>query len=255
MINLLLIGKGVWGQKYISTLSSFPNILLNIATRDNWKNLINNNPDGIIVCTPPQSHVEIASYALEKNIPSMIEKPLSLSLKEAETLKRYTAPILVNHIHLFSHRYQHIKENLSCNSIQSVSTCGQGNSIVRDYSELWDYGPHDISMILDLLQQMPQNVICQKIDHRLYNIELQFNNFISKTIIGYNSSQKIRYLRVNDFEYDGTIFNEPDRPLTNALKIFIDAIDGKIDNRLGLDLPLRVMEILERCQEYLISGY
>src|SRR5208283_3041583 len=99
--KLLLVGSGVWGQKYISTLSNFSAVSLEAASRDNWKELIDKKPDGVIVCTPPQSHVEIASYALSQNIPTMIEKPLALSLSEAKLLRQFSAPILVNYVHLF----------------------------------------------------------------------------------------------------------------------------------------------------------
>ena len=103
MKNIVLVGgNGKWGQNYISTLKYFQDINLQVATRENWKQLIDKNPDGVIVATPPDSHIEIASYSLSKNIATMIEKPLALSLQEAETLKQFTAPILVNHIQLFT---------------------------------------------------------------------------------------------------------------------------------------------------------
>src|ERR1035437_729108 len=102
-MNIVMVGNGQWAQRYISTLSRFPNVNLQIANRDNWKSLILKTlPEGVIVCTPPQSHIEIATYSLKLGIPTMIEKPLSLSLSEANALKQFCSPILVNHIHLFS---------------------------------------------------------------------------------------------------------------------------------------------------------
>ena len=105
-LNLLLVGAGKWGMNYVSTLNSFPNIDLKIATRYNWKRLIDEHPDGVFICTHPSSHIEIANYALSRNIPTMIEKPLALSLNEANSLKGFSAPILVNNIHLFSETFR-----------------------------------------------------------------------------------------------------------------------------------------------------
>src|ERR1700728_1922667 len=139
MKRILLIGKGPWGQIYIKTLSEMK-VHFDIADRTNWQDKIKTQPDGVIVCTPPETHVEIASFALERNIPCMIEKPLSFSLDEALKLKQYTAPILVNHIHLFAKRYQSMKSKFiksKKHNITSILTRGIGTN--PNYS-LWNYG-------------------------------------------------------------------------------------------------------------------
>lgn len=266
MINLLLLGSGKFGRKYFSTLNNkdnFTNLHLTTANRFNWKELINNKPDGIIVATPPKYHIEIAAYALERNIPAMIEKPLSLSYEECKKLKQYSVPILVNHIHLFAYQYQYIKNNIKKDNIQYIATYGQGNSESRDYNEVFDYGPHDISMILDITQQFPKSIECIKIKERVYNIKLCFDKFNTTSTVGY-SDRKNRFLLANDgniFTYNDNINDEldyrevmKDYPLTTALKVFIDAINGKTDYRLGLDLSLNVMHVLELCQKSLDQG-
>jgi predicted dehydrogenase len=255
-MRILLIGSGAWGQKYISTLNDFPNVSLTVATRHNWKELIDSHPDGVIVCTPPSSHIEIASYALALNLPTMIEKPVSLSLREAQTLQQYSVPILVNHSHLFSHRYQKIKQNISSNSIDHIMTFGLGTVSHPDYSGLWDYGPHDLAMILDLTQQFPQAIQCLEVSPDCFSIVLIFDKFQTTSLVGhYECRQKYLCIR-NDtqdiFDYQDT-YCPNDRSLTNALQVFIDAIRGKPDYRLGLDLSLKVMQILEECQVQIIK--
>jgi predicted dehydrogenase len=254
MIKLLLIGSGPWGQKYVSTLHDFNNVSLTIANRDNWKSLIDENQDGVIICTPPQSHVEIANYALYRHTPVMVEKPLSLSLKEAKMLSEYDIPILVNHVHLFSNRYQEIKRNILYYKIKKIWTTGFGPAPVRDYSDLWDFGPHEIAMILDLIQDFPHTIGCQKLRDRYYTIRLEFDNAITESYIGY-STYKDKYLKATyydneqvSFEYDDKAHNIEDRPLANAIRVFIDAIKGKTDYRLGLNLTLKVLQVLEQCQ-------
>jgi predicted dehydrogenase len=251
-MNILLIGSGAWGSNYIKTFSSsFSNINLKVATRQDWNQLIDNKPDGIIVCTPPQSHIEISAYALEKNIPTMVEKPLSLSLKEAETLKQYTAPILINNIYLFSSRYQEMKKAINKDNIKDIFSTGYSNNPQRDYSELFDYGPHDLSMILDLTQKFPHTVKCTKVSNRAYNITMSFDTFNTTSLIGYSGFARVRYLEVFDgakHEYEDVRMVVGGSPLTNAIKVFIDAINGKDDPRLGLDLSLKILKILEDCE-------
>jgi hypothetical protein len=254
MYNVVIVGNGSWAQIYKSTIQkSFPNINLISANRPNWKSQIDNKPDGIIVCTPPQSHIEISSYALEKSIPVMCEKPLSLSLKEAEILKQYNAPILVNHIHLFSSQYQKLKHDINNHNLNYIRTIGQGNT-QRDYNQLWDYGPHDISMILDLSTQYPKDVKCDKINDGCYGITLEFDHFSSHSIVGLGAKKRsfITSTNYGIFEYSDR-FPINDLPLTNAIQVLIDTLDGKKDYRLGLDLSLNVLRVLENCEKDLLK--
>lgn len=260
MVKLVQVGSGRWGQRYIATLASFPEVELKVANRETWKNLIDQKPDGVIVCTPPDSHIEIAQYALKKNIAILIEKPLSLSLSEAETLKKFTAPILVNHIHLFSDGYQNMKKSIAGKKITHIDSQGYGQGPVRPYSSLWDYGPHDLSMILDLVGRFPEKITASESNpsspESLFTIEMDFGDFYTKSVVGNGALTSARTISVDcnsaNFFYDDKKRPEThSAPLTTALRVFIDAIGGKNDSRLGLALSLDVMKILEHCQKLL----
>jgi len=255
MIQLLLIGNGKFGKNYVSTLSNFSNVSLTIANRQNWQSLIDKKPDGVMICTPPQSHIEIAEYSLNQNIPTMIEKPLSLSYQEAIKLQQYKAPILVNHIYLFSQAYQQLKKIIDPYKIDKITSLGFNKGPIRDYSSLWDYGCHDLSMILDLAQDFPNNINCQEAKTQfgsLFKIKLDFQSFIAESLVGNGASKKNRKLKV---ECDGIKYvyddlyrpNNHILPLENALITFINAIKGKDDDRLGLYLSLQVIKVLEQC--------
>jgi len=249
--KLLLIGAGAWGKNYIKTLQDF-NVELFIATRHNWKQLIDENPDGVIICTPPQSHVEIAHYSLSRNIPTMIEKPLSLSMKEATSLGTFSAPILVNHIHLFSEQYQNIKNIIDVGSIKSISSQGFNQGPYRDYSSLWDYGPHDLSMILDILGSKPDRLDVNRYDinrGHLYYIDMIFGNITTHSLVGNGGIFKQRLLSIDSHQkyvYDDSIPSKT-KPLSNALGVFIKSIHGEHDYRLGLELSFNIIDILEYC--------
>jgi len=266
-MNFLLIGNGVWGKNYISTFNkSYPQHNLIVANRSNWKSLINENPDGVIIATPPSSHIEIASYSLEKNIATIIEKPLALSLYEAKNLKQYSAtPILVNHIHLFSLGYERIKKYCSINNINNINSCNIGQSYHDDCSPLWDYGVHEISMILDLIGEMPKSIKLKTDNNKIFSLDLEFKNSKSHSFIGYDQSMsKHRVINVN---IDGIYLSYDDlqrplnhmTPLENVLRIFFNAIfykkslgtEGFYDERMGLSLSFKVLEVLDECEKYL----
>jgi hypothetical protein len=236
--NILLIGNGKWGKQYINTIKQLP-INLTIATYDYKLN----NIDGVIICTPPQSHIEIAEYFLSKNIPVMIEKPLSLSLNEANKLKQYLTPILVNNIHLFSNEYQNLKNKIS--DIKGIFSIGCNNGPIRNYSSLWDYAPHDLSMILDLTKQNPHKIEYREFKPGLHIIKLYFDKFYSYSIVGNGAKIKKRELIV----YSDNIYRytNSENILFNAINVFLNIINGKKDYRMGLGLSLDILDILVKC--------
>jgi Oxidoreductase family, NAD-binding Rossmann fold len=261
MKNIVLVGSGKWGKNYISTISAMPHIKLIVATRDNWKQLIDDKPDGVIVCTPPESHIQIATWALEREIPVMIEKPLSLSRTEANALLKFNSPILVNHIHLFSKAYQDMRQIISERSIDRILSMNFNNGPIRTYSSLWDYGCHDIAMVLDLVKNDPNIISAQEVLNdrgSLFSIKLQFDTFNAESLIGNGGHKLVRQFKV---ETDGLKLTYEDlkrppshpMPLTSAINVFLDSLDGKPDYRLGLDLSLRVMRVLETCQNRILD--
>src|ERR1019366_1743477 len=161
-VNLVLVGAGKFGQAYIKTLATFPDVVLTIANRQNWRSLIETKQyRGAIIATGPDSHIPIAICCLHNAIPTLIEKPLSLSLTEAQSLLQFNSvPILVNHIHLFSKDYQNIKNSIDIKDIRTIKTTASSNSQPRSYSRLWDYFPHDAALIIDLVQQYPKTIKC-----------------------------------------------------------------------------------------------
>jgi predicted dehydrogenase len=254
MKNVVIVGgQGKWGQNYVKTLADFPDVSLKVATRDNWKRLIDGESDAVIVSTPPSSHVEIASYALSKGIPTMIEKPLALSLQEAQQLKQFDVPILVNHINLFSEAYESLRNYVKKDNITSITTYGLGNGPVRNYSALWDYAPHCFSMILDIVGMMPDEILATCRNDFNYDIDMKFAAFKTHSLVSNAFSCKKRGFWVN---LDGISvgFSDNQRsethepPLKRALNVFLNHPE---DRRFGLDLSLKVVKLLECCEKSL----
>lgn len=256
VLTILIVGSGIWGQKYISTLKSdseFGIFNVMVANRYNWRNLIDQFPDYVIIATPPNSHIEIASYSLSKNIPTLIEKPLALSLSEINILSKFDPKlILVNHIHLFSQPYQRIKELIKGQKINKIISNGFNKGPFRDYSGLWDYAPHDISMILDLANKMPESV--QTVENKmesgsLFTIRMNFKNFFSYSIVGNGGEIKVRNLTVK--YHNGNILDKNVTTLNDIppLNLVLDAfLSGKMDIS-GFEFSKKVMVILDACQK------
>ena len=106
-LNFVLVGCGRISQAYLEALSAIPDSTLkavvdvrpkvaqSVANRfgcqpyTDYRRASNENQvNAAIVCTPPNTHAEIASFFLENGIHVLCEKPLALSSNEAEQMIR-----------------------------------------------------------------------------------------------------------------------------------------------------------------------
>lgn len=180
-IRLGLIGAGRWGRFYIKTLKSLPGVELTRLCSSNpgsaalvgpaceitcdWRALIKaGDLDGVIIATPPALHAEMVEATVTAGLPVMVEKPLTMSLDQALHLQRVVeqsgVPVLVDHIYLFHPGYVALKEKVQdLGPIRFIRSVGGNWGPFRpDVPVLWDYGPHDVALCLDLLGEMPTSV-------------------------------------------------------------------------------------------------
>lgn len=189
MIKLGLIGAGRWGRNYIRTIAGMDGLRLDLVASQNPETakLVGQNcrivPDwqsvavapgiqGVIVATPPGMHAEMAKAAIEVGVPVLIEKPLTLSFKEAQELKRLAQEresfVMVDHTHLFNPAYRTLKElGLHLGHLQAIwGEAGNQGPYRKDADVLWDWGSHDVAMCLDLVGRMPEEIEARLIQDR-----------------------------------------------------------------------------------------
>lgn len=256
--KIALIGNGNWGKKIAATLSNFSNIEVQITGR-NWRKDIIEKKDGIIIATPPDSHVEIALEFVKQNIPVMIEKPLALSLREIEVLKPYEKFIFINYIHLFSEGYNDIKNiiNSKLYDIDFISSKGCGTNLPRDYNALWDYGSHDISMILDISGKMPIKVRAffpnPEENHDYFVVIMEFDSFKTTSYVASSYHEKTRCISVLTKQGLEIKYNDQNNtrslPLFNVISHFITKMHLNDFDCNNLDLAIKVTKVLEACNE------
>ena len=309
IVRLGLIGAGKWGQNYIRTLKMLKTAkLIKIASRhneaskfiddeckitSNWKDVASSRElDGIIIATPPSSHLKIAKFAIEHGKNLIIEKPLSLNFEEAKEFlmfaKGKNLQIKVNHIHLYHPAFRVIKSISKIYKIKSIYSKGGSNGPFRsDIRALWDWGVHDIAMCLDLINMIPivkdANYLKKEeginFNKELVRLKLSFNNNINATIETGNLMQiKTRILKVNygkfNLIYDSQssnplnldecynsyfknnfkeLFNlRKETPLYILLDEFIKGIKVSSKDKSDLNLAINTLKILEEVTNKLI---
>ena len=103
--NFALVGCGRIAQTYLQALSTLPEFKLQavVDTRENvtkpvadqigckafsdYREVLNGNPvEAVIICTPPNTHAEIATFFLENGVNVLCEKPLAVNSEQASLM-------------------------------------------------------------------------------------------------------------------------------------------------------------------------
>lgn len=173
MMRFALVGKGAWGTNYIRTIRSLSWCSLpneNIRTRDYPQLFFRDDIHGVIIATPASTHYKIASEFLARGIPTLIEKPVAISSKDAEALRKLAdknhVVAMAGHIYLYNNAFIKVKRLLPhIGTIKYI--CSESSNLGRtDVSALWDWGPHDISQAIYLLDAPPVSVSAWRVGKR-----------------------------------------------------------------------------------------
>ena len=120
----------------------------------------------VAVCTEAASHHALAKQALLADKHVYVEKPLALSVAHAEELVRLAderkLTLMVGHLMLFHPGLRWIRGHLTAGEFGQVHYIYLQRlnlGIVRkDESAWWSLAPHDVSIALHLLDEMPAHI-------------------------------------------------------------------------------------------------
>lgn len=303
-----LVGVGRWGKNIVKTLQNFEEIELSCVTSSNhsindfipqkcvvykrWEEMLNHpNLAGIIVSTPPKTHYEIAKASLKKAIPVLVEKPLTLNRKKAMSLKEISIEnntlLMTEFTQVFNPKFKVLKNSLNLiGGISKIITeAGNFGPIRSDTPVLWDWGSHELSILISLLDQDPEIIKANKLREKVndigdassWEIVCNFRNNITSIskisnicprkrkigVIGSKGMLILDDLANNPLQFFegfkktefpdevGNIINfkKAETPLYIALLNFFNCIRNEKINHWSLDLGVKVSELLERCSK------
>ncbi len=199
MVKIGVVGCGYWGPNLIRNLRQSSDCQLkilcdtseqrlrhmrrlhgDILTTSSFQDLLNDPElDALVIATPVRFHYDMAKAALNAGKHVFIEKPMARSVAEGEELVALAARqglvIMVGHTFLFSPAVRRMKEVIEAGdigNIQYVSARRLNLGLFqKDINVAWDLAPHDISIILHLLEEQPISVSCQGSSHVTRGIE------------------------------------------------------------------------------------
>jgi predicted dehydrogenase len=122
--------------------------------------------DAVYLATPVSTHYELVRQALNSQKHVLVEKPLATTVDQAEDLARLAAArgltLMVGHTFVFSPPVRKVKELLDAGLIGPIyyveTTRVNLGLFQKDVSVLWDLGPHDVSILIYWLGEVPVQV-------------------------------------------------------------------------------------------------
>lgn len=289
MTRIAQIGLGNWGSRILKTLSRQPGVeLVWTAGNRDWPDKLASNAaktDGVVLAVPPTVQPMIALQCLREGLAVFLEKPLALNAIDAKRIHDEAAmrglPVVVDHVWLFHPLWQEMKRRVAGRGedFKYVEFWSGGNGPQRnwgvEHAALWDWGPHDVAMALDLMNGEPPNSVSAKntiasSSDGIYHLKLEYDRVESGAIfVSTGNKREGRVRKVNVGTEHGLwtfadnaliapisteLLHDIDtrQPLDIALRVWLDAVNGAgWDDRVGTTLALKVVRILEEAAEKL----
>jgi predicted dehydrogenase len=151
-----------------------------VATTNHFEQLLNDPElDAIVIATPVRFHYAMAKACLNVGKHVFIEKPMARTVAEGEELVALAESqglvLMVGHTFLFSPAVRRLKQIVDAGDIGEVQYISARRLNLglfqKDINVAWDLAPHDLSIVLHLLGEMPVNVSCQGSSHVTRGIE------------------------------------------------------------------------------------
>lgn len=182
--NVGVIGCGYWGKNLVrnfyelnslhticdvdeNKLKTLQKKYPNLSISYDYRKLLNDPEiDAVVIATPAVSHYPIAKEALLANKDVFVEKPLALNYENGEKLVNLAARsekiLMVGHILEFHPAIVKLKELVNRGDLGNIKYIYSNRLNLGKFRTeeniLWSFAPHDISVVLDLLEEMPTEV-------------------------------------------------------------------------------------------------
>src|SRR5713101_4785197 len=152
--------------------------------------LADSSIDAVALATPAVAHYEMAKAALEAGKDVLVEKPLAIDVKHGEELVGLAEVkqriLMVGHILRYHPAMLKLQQLIQEGALGKINYLYSNRlnigKIRTEENILWSFAPHDISVMLSLLNEMPARVTCQGnayLNHGIPDVTLSHFEFPS----------------------------------------------------------------------------
>ena len=183
-MKIAVIGAGYWGVNLVRVFNQlgvldrvcdrsiarlnalarqYPHIKMENSVEAIWDDP---SLEAVVIATPAESHYEIARKSILAGKDTFVEKPLTLHCDEAEKLCSLAEDqgiiLMVGHLLEFHPAITCLKKLIDEGELGRLEYVYSNRlnlgKVRREENALWSFAPHDISVILYLLKQLPIQV-------------------------------------------------------------------------------------------------
>ncbi len=198
-LNIAVVGCGYWGPNLIRNFRALPDCRLKVMcdlSQHRLKHLHQIYPEvevstdfdavladpeinAVAIATAVRFHYPMAKASLLAGKHTFIEKPMAASAEQCEELieiaQKQGLILMVGHTFLYSPAVRRIKEIVRSGDIGEIRyICARRLNLglfQKDINVAWDLAPHDISIILYIMQEAPIAVNCRGSAHVTPKVE------------------------------------------------------------------------------------
>ena len=231
LINVGVVGCGYWGPNLIRNFRSLPGCNLKVicdtdlerlaALRRTYPDVLGetryermirgNLLDAVVVATSVKHHFAMAKSALQAGKHVLVEKPMAATSGQCEELidlaRQRGLTLMVGHTFLYSPAVRKIKEIVDRGDLGRIRyICARRLNLglcQKEINAAWDLAPHDISIVMHVLEQRPATVNCSGRSYTTPGIEdvtamyLNFANDCSAIIhSSWQDPRKVREMTI-----------------------------------------------------------
>lgn len=253
----------------------------------------------VAIATPAEAHAQAVREALLAGKDVFVEKPLCLSVQEGADLvalaKKHDRILMIGHLLWYHPAVLKLKELIRTGELGRIQYIYSNRlnlgKIRREENILWSFAPHDISVILGLLNETPDGVLAQGgnyLHQHIADITISLLSFPSGVkahifvswlhpfkeqkliVVGdrkmavFDDLEKkdklLLYPHSIDWKDNLPIANKADaqtveldqgEPLRAECQHFLDCVTTRTKPRTDGEEGLRVLSVLQRCQKAL----
>jgi predicted dehydrogenase len=194
-----VVGCGYWGPNLIRNFRSLPDCRLKtmcdlnearlghlhalypeVVAETSYERMLQDPEiDAVVIATAVRFHFPMAKAALEAGKHVLIEKPMAASTAECQQLLEIAQEkgliVMVGHTFLYSNPVRKIREIIDNNDIGEIRYISARRLNLglfqKDINVTWDLAPHDISIILYIMRELPYSLNCRGGAHITPGIE------------------------------------------------------------------------------------
>ncbi len=198
-IKVGVVGCGYWGPNLVRNFRSIAGCHLklmcdisevrlahvrslypDVEGEVDFKHMLNGaGLDAVVIATSVKMHYPMAKASLLAGKHTFIEKPMAATSHECEELieiaRKNGLVLMVGHTFLYSPAVRKIKEIVDNGDLGEIRyICARRLNLglfQKDINVAWDLAPHDISIILHILEEQPISINCRGTAHITPGVE------------------------------------------------------------------------------------